>query len=374
MRHLIILLIISVIASLIIVPQSSAFIAQNKDTAGDELRERDETRLNLRLTLDTRVEISSISGVVEIETANIEAAEIHIVCSAQNRTDLEQYKISIENKPQSLIIRGVQRERNSGTGYGPDVLHHVKLRLPHRINLSITNISSQVQIGDVKGRLVISSIGGGVSVGDVDGQVQISNVSGDVNVGPIGNQVEIKNVGGNVSLGHVFGSLDVSNVSREVRIGDVKGNLTVSSVGGALITGALGGGGKVAGVSGGVTIDQIRGQAEIRSVAGNVKIDEAIGFIDVSVVSGSLSIGIAKLGERGVQINNISGKVELRFEGELNAQLSTANVSGQVFIEVPNATVQRHPNATWVRGVLGKSGPPIAINGVSNDVRLANKE
>src|SRR5690348_16521579 len=98
MKHTMIILLVGGIASVLTVPQVAAFFTQNKRN-DSELRERDEIRQTFKLTPGTRVEVSSIRGAVEIETANIEVAEIHIVRSAQSRADLEEFKIGIENKP-----------------------------------------------------------------------------------------------------------------------------------------------------------------------------------------------------------------------------------------------------------------------------------
>jgi DUF4097 and DUF4098 domain-containing protein YvlB len=124
-------------------------------------------------------------------------------------------------------------------------------------------------------------------------------------------------------------------------------------------------------VSGEVDIGQVNQQLEVKSVSGNVKIGQVRGFLDVSGVTGALSAGISKLEQRGVRINSISGPVELRFRGEPNAQLSIASISGKVFIEMPNVTIQRSPGASAIRALIGKGGPPISIIGVSQSVRLA---
>jgi hypothetical protein len=162
-RNTIIILLISVMAAILPIPASSAFFAASRHKDSSEITERDEIRQTFRLTPGTLVEVSSIRGPVEIETANIEVAEIHIVRSAESLDDLEQYKIRIENKPHSLIIRGEQRQRNSGSGFGPDVRHQVMLKLPRRVDLSVRSISGQVRIGDVDGPLVVSSVSGSFS-------------------------------------------------------------------------------------------------------------------------------------------------------------------------------------------------------------------
>ncbi len=299
MRNTIVFLIVGGIASVITIPLVAAFFSQSKRNSSSELRERDEIRQSFKLTPGTRVEVSSISGSVEIETADSDVAEIHIVRSAQSRGDLEQFKIGIENKPQSLVIRGETRQGHSGSGFGPEVRHSVMLKLPRRVELSVRSVSAQVRIGDVDGSVVVSSVSGPVSIGAVEGRIQVSSVSG------------------------------------------------------------------------GVEIAQVSQQAEIRGVSGDVNIKRAKGFLDVSGVSGLLTAGISTLGQRGLQIKGISGEVELRFSGELNAQLSTDSISGKVSIEVPNVTRQKSSGGTAIRAMIGKGGPPISISGVSRNVLLA---
>lgn len=294
------------------VSMASTFFAPNQRT--NELSEKDELRKTFPLAPGARVEVSSIRGSVEIETANIEVAEVHIVRSARNRADLEHHKIEIESTPQSLVIRGEQRPRNSGSG--PDVRHHVMLRLPRRVELSLNSISGHARIGDLDGPLVVNSVSGSLTVGSVEGRVQVNSVSGSVSVGAVGGRVHVNSVSGDVSIG------------------------------------------------------QVNQPVEIKSVSGGVKIGQVVDFLDVSSVSGALSAGISKLGERGVKVNSVSGSVELRFTDELNAQLSTNSVSGKVSIEVPNVTMQSEPGASAIRALIGRGGSPISINGVSGGVRL----
>jgi DUF4097 and DUF4098 domain-containing protein YvlB len=323
----------SAMASIISMSHVAACFARHAD--GNNLPEQQETRQTFKLTPGTHVEVSRIKGSVDIETADIDTAEIYIVSSAESRQVLEQYKIVIEHSSQSLIISGAPQEGNSRSGFGPDVRHQVRLRLPRRIELAIQSISGEVRIGDVGGQLIANSVGGVLTVGTVSGQVQINSVSGGV------------------------------------RLGDVGGQLIANSIGGVLSVGAVNGQVQVNGVSGGVAIGRVNRQVELKSVSGGVKIEQAVGSLDVTGVSGALSVGISKLGMGGVQIRNVSGEVELRFSDELNAQLNTDNISGKVSLDVPRVNVQSRERETAIRAVIGKGGPTISIIGVSNSVRLA---
>jgi hypothetical protein len=364
-------LLVGVTALVITFLQAADVSAQNNLKGNiNEYRERDEIRQTFRLAPDARVEVSSIRGSVEIETANIEVAEIYIVRSAKSKSDLNEYKIDIQNALQSLIIRGETRRSNSGSSYGFDVRHKVKLRLPRRVNLSINTIAGGIQAGDVGGDVSVSSVSGSLIIGAVKGQLQVSVISGGVTVGQVGGRTEIKSVSGNVKIARADNSLNASVVSGGVQIGDVGGQLLVNSIGGSLNAGAVDGQVQINVVSGSVSIGRISGQAEVKSVSGDVKIARIVDYLNVSVVSGRVTVGIAALEKRGVEINSVSGQVEIQIGDELNAQLIANNISGKVSLEIPKVTVQSRPNAYAMRALIGKGGSPISINVVTSDVRF----
>src|SRR5215213_425943 len=296
MKYTMFMLIIGAFASMALPRMASSF-TQNQNNKG--FSDKDEFTKTFELTPGARVEVSSIRGSVEIETADVKTAEVHVVRSAKTREDLSNYQIEVQGGQGSLIVRGETRERKSGSGMNPDVQHWVKLILPRQIDLSVQGVSGGVKTGDVSGKLSVNNVSGSLDAGSVVGQVYISSVSGSVSLGPV-------NQG-----------------------------------------------------------------ADIKSVSGNVDLEQASGPLSVIGVSGAVSAGISKLGQSGVDIKTVSGRVELRFKEEVNAQLSTNNISGKLSLDIPNVTVQSRGNASAVRALIGKGGPQISISSVSSDVRLA---
>ena len=312
MKQSILIVIGGALASLLAVPQMAAFFARSARSESDAMRETDEIRQTFKLTPGTRVEISSIRGPVEIETANGDTAEILITRSADNPADLQSDQIMIDNKAGRLIIRG---ETAPGGNKNRHVNHHATLKLPRNINLAVNSISGPVQLGDV------------------DGQTEVSSISGSVTLNTVAQQARFKSISGDVKIGQVSGPLDIS------------------------------------GVSGSVMIDQVAHGINIQSVSGNVKIAEAIESFEISSVSGNVSAVIAKLGTGGVRISSVSRQVELRFRNEVDAQFTANSISGDVSIDLPNATIQ-DKGAASTRAVIGKGGPSISVNSVSGSVRL----
>src|SRR6185312_475065 len=128
-----------------------------------DFKERDEFNQTYQLAAGTRVEVSSIRGRVEITNSDTATAQVQIIRTARNRADLEYHKIEVQQSGNSLVVRGVQ-EPEDRRHDNVQVNHHVTLKLPRSIDLSV------------------SSVSGSLKAGDVDGQVHVSSVSGSANV------------------------------------------------------------------------------------------------------------------------------------------------------------------------------------------------
>src|SRR4029453_2182565 len=83
--------------------------------------EREDINKTYELAPGSRVELSVISGSVDVETTNGSVAEVHIVRMGETRKDLDCYTIDIENTPNSLMIRHKQEQTGgvSNTGGNP---------------------------------------------------------------------------------------------------------------------------------------------------------------------------------------------------------------------------------------------------------------
>src|SRR5215213_11792361 len=110
-----------------------------------DFQERDEINQTYQLVPGARVEVSSIRGPVKIVNADTATAEVQIIRTARSRADLEYHKIEVEQTGNSLVVRGV-REPEEGRRENIQVDHHVILKLPRSINLSLSTISGQVRV------------------------------------------------------------------------------------------------------------------------------------------------------------------------------------------------------------------------------------
>jgi hypothetical protein len=170
---------------------------------------------------------------------------------------------------------------------------------------------------------------------------------------PRGVELTVRGISGAATVGDVDGPVTIQNVSGDVRVGDVRGPLSASGVSGPLSVGRVG--------------DLVR----LRGVSGNVRLGQAVGHLELREVSGDVTAAVARLDRRGVVVSNVSGAVELRFAGVLDADVEARRVDGRLRIDLPNVSWQSTPERTPVRARVGAGGVPISIAEVSGGVRLA---
>lgn len=233
--------------------------------AEDGYNERDEFTRSFTLAAGSPVRISGINGAIEVETSASGAAEVRVLRTARNRSDLDYRKVIVEQTAQGgLVVRG-ENEREHEHDWDGDrhqVRQRVWLRVPRNIEFWA------------------SGVNGRANVGEIDGPVHLSGVNGAVNVA------------------------------------------------------------------------------------------QARGYTEINGVNGSVTMTIAQLGERGARVSGINGRVELRFDGALNANLSVHGVNGSVNADMPNVTVQGRVSRTSFDAVIGSGGAPINVSGVNGSVRL----
>ena len=178
----------------------------------DDFQDREEINQTYELAPGARVEVSSIRGPVEIVNADTAKAEVQVIRTARTRADLEYHKIEVEQTGNGLVVRGIQ-EPEERRRENIRVNHHVILKLPRRIDLSVSSVSGSLKVGDVDGQVHVSSISGSGTIGNVGNKLQVSSVSGSLEIGNVGADVRINSISGNLRLGQVNGSLNVSSVS-----------------------------------------------------------------------------------------------------------------------------------------------------------------
>jgi len=222
--------------------------------------EREDINQTYELNPGARVELSVIAGSVDVETTNGNTAEVHITRLGQTRTDLDCYKIAIENTPDSLVMR--HRQERTSECENIRARQHVTLRLPRNVDLKLNAISGPVKIGEIDGTLTLSGISGKVEVAhSASGNSHISGISGvlTITIPRLSERgLRVSGISGRVELrlaSDLNADLNLSGINGDVNA--AASNVTINKVGHSNFAGKVGAGGSVisiSGISGTVTL------------------------------------------------------------------------------------------------------------------------
>jgi hypothetical protein len=259
--------------AVVVVPAAPAQ-AQGK-SSGDEgidFPEREEIRQSYPLSAGAQVVVSGINGLVKVETADTDTAEVYIVRSVRNREDFQSRKVTIEHSPTLLTIR-VKNDRQGGllsSLFGPrrDERQRVMLKLPRRVEFETSGVNGNVVVGELHGPVALSGVNGNISVARATGKAEVTGVNGNVDLTLAqlaGDGVEVHGVNGNIELrfaDEVNADLEVHGVNG--RIDPELPNLAVQGEAKRHLKARLGSGGAqiaVSGINGNVHLAMASGAA-----------------------------------------------------------------------------------------------------------------
>ncbi|MFY9553447.1 MAG: hypothetical protein WAV20_11675 [Blastocatellia bacterium] len=257
MRQRLIVLMSITTLFLMIAPLSGAQ-QQRKRIADSDYVEREEINQTYQLEPGARVELSVISGSVDVETTSGSAAEVHIVRMGETRKDLDCYTIGIEHTASSLVMRHKQERTDECQNIR--ARQQVTLRLPRNVDLKLNAISGPVNIGEIDGSLRLSGISGKVDVAQALGYSDISGISGvlTITIPRVSERgMRVSGISGRVELrvaSALNADLSVSGINGDVNT--AAPNVTINKVGHSNFSGRVGSGGamiSVSGISGSVT-------------------------------------------------------------------------------------------------------------------------
>jgi hypothetical protein len=206
-------------------------------------------------------------------------------------------------------------------------------------------------------------------------QVEVSNINGPV---------EIETADTDMAEVHITrfaqGLADVND--RKLKIVDKPDGLTIHAEGNSLRMGDNEVRHRVAlkiprrvdltikNVSDRLKVGEIDGSIHLNGLSWKAEMSLAAGQIEISRVSGTAVIRVTKLDEQGINISNVSGKVELLAPAELNANIDVNGNQGKVIIGLPHKIQEGTLNGLKFRAQIGSGGAPISISNIMGTVSL----
>jgi hypothetical protein len=235
---------------------------KHKGDDDSEFTERDEFRQSYTLAPGAQVRVSGMNGSVDVETSAGGAAEVYVLRTARNRSDLDYHKVIVEQTATGLVVRGENDRDHNSNGENHQVRQRVTMRIPRNVDFTASGINGRATVGELDGPVRLSGINGRVDVAQARGYVDISGINGAVTM------------------------LITQVTERGIRVSGVNGRVELR------FDGALNADLAVSGVNGSVNADMpnVTVQGRVSRTSFNAKIGAGGAPINVSGVNGSVHL------------------------------------------------------------------------------------
>ena len=165
---------------------------------------REEIRKNYELAPGAKVEVSGINGAVKIETADVKTADVYIERIGKSPEALSRRKITIENSPNSLKIRGEKGDTGFfARMFGSTPTERVTLKLPRQVSLVAEGVNGALNVGELDGPVEVQGINGRVEVAQATGSAEFNGINGNITVALSKlekDAVSLNGINGNIEL------------------------------------------------------------------------------------------------------------------------------------------------------------------------------
>jgi DUF4097 and DUF4098 domain-containing protein YvlB len=260
------------------------------------------------LAADGRVEVSNISGEVEV----IGWTGDGVTITGRLEDGVKELSVSSGGASLSIEVELERRTRNNGSAY-------LTIKVPKNASLDIETVSADISVDGVVGELDLESVSGRVEISGDTRSVEASSVSGDVIVASTAASSELETVSGDIIVRRATGRLDASVVS---------GNIEIE--GGALDS------------------------------------------FDGETVSGSIFCAASPTDRGRFTIETMSGTIDLVVSPEIDADFSIETYSGSIKNDIgpsPRRTDEHGPGKE-LRFTAGSGGARISVESFSGSVKL----
>ena len=195
---------------------------------------------------------------------------------------------------------------------------------------------------------------------------------------PRGHRVDVSAVSADVRMGGVAGAQDVRTVSGDIVSGAAGAAVEIKSVSGDVTFngGGRAGAAKVATVSGDIDLRALAGEVDVSSISGNVELrDTKLAGGRVRTTSGDVEIDTGAIRGASLQVDTVSGNVDIRARGDVGLAIEARSFSGGLatcFGAQGEATSRSGPGRR-LEVTRGAGGMQLRVNSVSGEVDICDR-
>ena len=203
--------------------------------------------------------VAGAGSLTVIGKAGMSSIEAHGTACAAKESQLDGIRLIAERRGDTLWIESVFEE---GPSFGNRGLSFT-VELPDSLPLDVKDGSGGLEINNVgalrlvdgSGAATISGVHGDLTVEDGSGGLEISDVHGSAKINDGSGSLTVRRVEGPVDIEDGSGSLDIEEINGDVTVRDGSGAISVKDVEGNLTISEGG--------SGGVDVHNISGRVDI---------------------------------------------------------------------------------------------------------------
>ncbi|MEH7106758.1 hypothetical protein [Bacillus sp. JJ1764] len=222
--------------------------------------------------------INNRNGEVEIVGhSNSEKIEVTAQAKAKG-ISMDKLKFSLKERKNTAYLDATFDGQFFATGSGSVDL---QIKIPKHLQVDIqSHRDGNISISDVSSAIEIENVNGDINVSSSKGPLRIENRDGDMEIREIGSKVTLNNKNGKIQAMNIDGSIDLKNRD---------GNLSLHNIHSDI---------KIMNLNGHIKVDQIDGSAKIHVGDGSLDINDV-----------SKNVEITQTGNGKVTFNNIKGNV-----------------------------------------------------------------
>lgn len=286
----------------------------------EKYKEKYEEEFNktVALTKDGKVEVSNISGNIEVKTWNRNEVKIdaHKVSKAasQEKAKENMGKVKILVKEENGLVRIETKypEKAKNINVSIDYI----LTVPKGASPSISTVSGDVDIADIDGDVKARTISGEVKLGKIGGSVNAKSTSGGLTLKGAKNGASCNVVSGSINISDVTGDVSVKGVSGDIELSNIRGNLTAGTTSGQIYMRNITDAEKV----------------KVKILSGDLKYEGDImnsGIYEFQSHSGDVTLLIPADSAFDLEAKTFSGSIDSDFELTLSGKISKKSIRGK---------------------------------------------
>jgi DUF4097 and DUF4098 domain-containing protein YvlB len=204
----------------------------------------------------------------------------------------------------------------------------------------------------------------GHKVNDADAQLEIRVPRGaEVEIESLSADVEITGISGDARAESVSGDITIETDSRSIEAGAVSGDVRIKANAANEI--------EVEAVSGDVEIEGISGSVSVEAVSGDIEIKGSLSRAEFEAVSGDITIWANLLPGARIEINSLSGRVDLALPANASARFRVETFSGSIKSDFGSAARSgEYSPGMDLDATIGDGDADVRIESFSGTVRI----